>query len=70
MLVARGGRRQRRVEEQQKTLKQLLQSAASGIPWHAFLGVPSMDRIMANRPVNQMPIVKEIVAFVKGVRDE
>ena len=59
-----------RVEEQWKTLNQLLQSAASGTPFSVFLAFPNMEYIMAHRgPVNHMPIVKEIVAFVKSVSD-
>ena len=60
-----------RVREQQKILKQLLESAASGIPCRAFLAVPNLDSIMANRgAVNQMPLVKEIVDFVKSISSQ
>jgi len=57
-----------RIAEQQKTLNQLLQSAASGTPCEAFLVIPNMDSIMAHRgPVNQMPIVRALISFVKGI---
>jgi len=60
-----------RVEEQRKTLNQLLQSAASGTPCSVFLAVPNMDVVMENRgPVNQMPIVKQIVEFVRSLPNE
>jgi hypothetical protein len=56
------------IKKQEATLRKLLHSASAGIKCDVFLAVPSLTEIWSNHgPVNQIELVKKLIAFVDSV---
>lgn len=68
MLVDSGTTDPTQIATQRETLVALMENAAPTLSSAVFIATPTMAEVFASRvAVNQIPVVREIIAFVKGV---
>ncbi|MGO8675311.1 MAG: hypothetical protein ACLQVX_05515 [Limisphaerales bacterium] len=71
LLVDAGTTDETQIATQRETLDALLQNASPNLPHCVLVAAPTLLEIFATRgPVNQMPLVLEIIAFVQRVTDQ
>ncbi len=68
LVVDAGTTDETQIATQRQTLAALLENASPNLPCGVFIAAPSLpDIFAARRPVNNIPLVQEIMAFVKRV---
>jgi hypothetical protein len=68
LVVDAGTTDETQIATQRETLAALLENASPNLPCRVFIAAPSLpDIFAARRPFDNMPLVQEITAFVRGV---
>jgi hypothetical protein len=71
LVVDAGTTDETQISTQRQTLAALLENASPNVPCRVFVAAPSLpDIFAARRPVNNIPLVQEIMAFVKRVTNQ
>ena len=71
LLVDADTTRHSEVVREHQTITELLHRAGHGLKYQVFLAVPDLDYVFAHRgPVNKIPVVQEVIVFVKGLTTE